>query len=342
MPPDRDHELRLAALDKARILSNAFNDIVPLQVLREGFEYRGQRVSFGSFQKGIHRSRLQQGPAALTLTTSSSGPYEDVLDPDARSILYHYRAGPIDQPDNRALRAAFEIQAPLVYFLGIDPGQYQIVFPVFVTDDDPAARSVVMEVGLPVRDTTGQGLQTPEDTRRYKLAQVARRYHQAQFRRVVLRAYRNRCAVCALRERELVEASHSLHSAGRRRRRVAGRREWDRAVRDPSPCLRPESHGDRSWRSRAHRASALGGRGRSDARPGAAELPRSVNLAPLPFRRATGPGETGDSLRRVRAGSRLRRQIGHLRRFLSNCRTKLDADGRRRWEVPPRGAHLPS
>lgn len=208
MPPDRDHELRLAALDKARILSNAFNDIVPLQVLREGFEYRGQRVSFGSFQKGIHRSRLQQGPAALTLTTSSSGPYEDVLDPDARSILYHYRAGPIDQPDNRALRAAFEIQAPLVYFLGIDPGQYQIVFPVFVTDDDPAARSVVMEVGLPVRDTTGQGLQTPEDTRRYKLAQVARRYHQAQFRRVVLRAYRNRCAVCALRERELVEASH--------------------------------------------------------------------------------------------------------------------------------------
>lgn len=205
---DPDHALRIAALEKARVLSNTFNDIVPLHALREGFNFQGRRVSFGSFQKGIHRSKEQTGPAALTLTTSAKSPYDDVLDLEARSIIYHYRSGPVDQADNRALRAAFELQSPLIYFLGIDPGQCQIVWPVFVTDDDPGSRIVLLEVGLPVRDTAGDGLQTPPDTRRYKLTQVARRYHQAQFRREVMRAYHSRCAVCSLREPELIEASH--------------------------------------------------------------------------------------------------------------------------------------
>ena len=66
MPPtDPDHAMRLAALEKARILFDAFNDIVPLPVLREGFESGASRVSYGSFQKGIHRSREQTGPGAL-------------------------------------------------------------------------------------------------------------------------------------------------------------------------------------------------------------------------------------------------------------------------------------
>lgn len=41
------------------------------------------------------------------------------LDAETRTIVYHYRDGPIDQPDNRALRAAYEQQAPLVYFHGL-------------------------------------------------------------------------------------------------------------------------------------------------------------------------------------------------------------------------------
>ncbi len=196
-------------------MSRAFNDIVPLPVLREGFQYEGRQISFGSFAKGIHRAKEQRGPAALCLMTTApkpgrARPYDDVVDLDSQSIVYHYRAGSIDQADNRALRAAFELQTPLIYFLGIDPGQYQIVWPVFVTHDDPVDRRVLIEVGLPVRDTTGEGVQSPPDTRRYAMQQVARRYHQARFRRDVLRAYRSRCAVCALREPALIEASHII------------------------------------------------------------------------------------------------------------------------------------
>lgn len=79
VPPDPDHGLRLAAFEKARVLSHAFNDIVPLRVLREGFQHDGRRISFGSFQKGIHRAKEQRGPAALTLTTSAKDPYDDLV-----------------------------------------------------------------------------------------------------------------------------------------------------------------------------------------------------------------------------------------------------------------------
>ncbi|MEJ7717238.1 MAG: hypothetical protein WKF31_04455 [Thermoleophilaceae bacterium] len=126
-----------------------------MAALGEGFRYENERVSFGSFQKGIHRPRQMRGAAALTLLTAARvpgrpAPYEDELDLENRAIVYHYRAGPIDQPDNRALRAAYDMQVPLIYFHGVVPGQYMVVQPVFVTRDDPVTRRVLLEVGLPI------------------------------------------------------------------------------------------------------------------------------------------------------------------------------------------------
>ena len=154
-----------------------------------------------------------RGPAALTLVTApptpgKTRPYEDELDVENRAIVYHYRAGPIDQPDNRALRAAFELQVPLIYFHGIAPGQYSVVQPVFVTRDDAPSRTVMLEIGLPVADLRGQGLVSPPDMREYALQEVRVRLHQHRFRRDVLRAYRHRCTICALREPDLVQAAH--------------------------------------------------------------------------------------------------------------------------------------
>lgn len=190
-----------------------FSDIVPITALREGFVHEGRRISFGSFQRGIHRSRAQKGPAALTLMTAAPrpgrpAPYEDVVDPGARTILYHYRSGPPDQPDNRALRAAHELEAPVIYFLGVSPGQYQVISPVFVREDDPTSGLVLLEVGLPFADTQGDGIVSSEGARREQFTMVLRRLDQVRFRYDVLRAYRERCAVCALREPQLIEAAH--------------------------------------------------------------------------------------------------------------------------------------
>jgi putative restriction endonuclease len=205
---DPDIALRQAAVARARDLTQAYDDLVPIERLREGFAFDGQRVSFGSFQKGIHRAAVQHGPAALTLTTSFKDPYADAFDELGASFTYAYRSGSIDQADNRALRAAYELQTPLVYLRALAPGQYLVVAPMFVTADDASARTVVLEPGLPVQDMQPGGLVSSPRVRAYATREARHRLHQQRFKLEVMRAYRHRCAICALRERSLVQAAH--------------------------------------------------------------------------------------------------------------------------------------
>jgi putative restriction endonuclease len=209
---DPDLALRQAAIERAIELREVYDDLVPRTALLEGFSFRGQRISFGSFQRGIHRPKEMRGPAALSLMTAppvpgKPRPYDDVFEPDG-PVIYHYRAGSIDQPDNRALRAAHPLQSALIYFVGISPGQYMLIAPVFVAEDRPRDRMVVLEVGVPLADTQPGGPISTPDTRAYALRQVKVRLHQQRFRFDVLRAYQHRCTICALRERDLVQAAH--------------------------------------------------------------------------------------------------------------------------------------
>jgi putative restriction endonuclease len=142
------------------------------------------------------------------LTTSFNDPYADAFDEAGVLFTYAYRSGSIDQADNRALRAAFELQTPLVYFRALAPGQCLVVAPMFVTSDDPAARVVVLEPGLPVQDMQPGGPVSGPDVRAYATREARYRLHQQRFKLDVMRAYRHRCAICTLRERELVQAAH--------------------------------------------------------------------------------------------------------------------------------------
>jgi putative restriction endonuclease len=79
---------------------------------------------------------------------------------------------------------------------------------MFVTADDRAARMVVLEPGLPVQDMQPGGLVSGPDVRAYATREARHRLHQQRFKLDVMRAYRHRCAICALRERALVQAAH--------------------------------------------------------------------------------------------------------------------------------------
>jgi putative restriction endonuclease len=58
--------------------------------------------------------------------------------------MYAYRSGSVDQPDNAALRAAFALQVPIVYFVGTRPGFYRALYPWFVENDMPEQQSRFM------------------------------------------------------------------------------------------------------------------------------------------------------------------------------------------------------
>src|SRR4051794_39771724 len=192
-----------------RILAAEFGQDIPYTGgLDRGFPFQGVRVPFLNRYSGIYRSRVQTGPAALAIQTSAKSPYDDAI--LEQGFLYAYRAGAIDQPDNRALRAAYELQVPLVYYIGTQPSRYRPEFPVYVSADDPDRRVVTITPGAfrgPIDEPVAVQLEDPIE-RRYAVRETRIRLHQARFRGRVVLAYGSQCAICRLKELRLLDAAH--------------------------------------------------------------------------------------------------------------------------------------
>ncbi len=107
---------------------------------------------------------------------------------------------------------------PLIYFRGLDRGQYSALWPAVIIADDPATSTFTVacediqllkpDLGITVVD---------EVRRRYVTRLTVQRLHQAAFRQRVLKAYRQSCSVCNLRHVQLLDAAHilpDLHESG--------------------------------------------------------------------------------------------------------------------------------
>lgn len=205
----RDDDVRSSCFASLDVLCAQFGEDVPYgSGLDRGFPFRGRRVPFLSHMKGIHRAAIQSGPAALSIVTSAKSPYGDRETDDG--VLYAYRAGDIDQPDNRALRAAATLRVPIVYFVGTRPGWYRPFYPCYVVEDDPVHQNVLVTKGRMVGPVDEQQAVLTEDPieRRYAVREMRVRVHQARFRGRVIPAYRSRCAICRLKEVRLLDAAH--------------------------------------------------------------------------------------------------------------------------------------
>jgi putative restriction endonuclease len=205
----RDDDVRSSCFASLAVLCAQFGEDVPyVGGLDRGFSFRGRRVPFLNRQQGIFRAAVQRGPAALSIQTSVSSPYGDRETPDG--IVYAYRGTDPQHRDNRALRAALELQAPIVYFVATRIGWYKPLFPCFVIRDDPATLSVLVEPGAmrgPLDEREATQIEDPIE-RRYVVRETKVRIHQARFRGRVLPAYRDQCAICRLKEMRLLDAAH--------------------------------------------------------------------------------------------------------------------------------------
>lgn len=204
-----DESLRASCFASLDVLCATHGEDIPYRGgLDAGFAFRGRRIPFLSPQKGIFRAAVQEGPAALSIHTSANSPYDDEETPDG--FFYAYRDGPIDQPDNRALRSAYSQAAPLVYFIATRPGFYKPLYPVYVIADDPTTRCVLVAPGQmtgPLDERDPVPLEDPLE-RQYAVRETRVRLHQARFRGRVLVAYSSRCTICQLKEARLLDAAH--------------------------------------------------------------------------------------------------------------------------------------
>ncbi len=100
--------------------------------------------------------------------------------------------------------------------MGVAPSVYSLAAPVYAVDDMPAARAVLLQIGSRATDLTGTGLRSDVDVRRYALREARFRLHQHRFRFSVLAAYRERCTICSLKERSLLQAAHIVEDTHER------------------------------------------------------------------------------------------------------------------------------
>ncbi|MBI5624117.1 MAG: HNH endonuclease [Elusimicrobia bacterium] len=206
---ESDYDVRLAAADCLNHLSLLHGDRLPWAALVKGFDYKGTRVSLLGMQ-GIFKPAIMELP--LSIRTSPKGPYKDELK-DNGILHYCYRGTDPLHRDNVGLRKLMETGTPLIYFHGINPGQYISAWPCFLVRDNKEALTFDVQVDAPeLVSAAAQPVSSldVEARRQYVTSEVQRRLHQSSFRARVLQAYRNQCAICRLRHEELLEAAHIL------------------------------------------------------------------------------------------------------------------------------------
>lgn len=213
---DLDSRMRMEAFEQVKKLS-AIHTHLPAEEIRKGFIFEGSRIPLVNPQRGIFKPKEMK--FLLSIRTVFPRPrgkiwYEDQIDihkkifENLESIDYAFMGTNPNAADNKWLREAYQNKVPVIYFLGIAPGQYQAIAPVFIGGWDENALKAKVLFGRP--DWKEAVLPEAPEERRYAFQMVKRRVHQGQFRESMLTAYKGRCALSGIPERRLLDAAHII------------------------------------------------------------------------------------------------------------------------------------
>jgi putative restriction endonuclease len=214
MTPDGDdRRIRLAAFDWLSSLTQFAQDgVVHWQDLVR-FEFEGQTVPLIG-ATGIWKPKVLRLPISVATAPPRAGkraPYNDAAAADG-TLSYRYRGTDPAHPNNEGVREVMHKQLPLIYLGGMEKGKYMAFWPTYVVRDDPRALTFSllldsMEAAAPLGLASAEGV---EPRRRYVTTAARHRLHQTAFRLRVLKAYRNRCAICKLGHERLLDAAHII------------------------------------------------------------------------------------------------------------------------------------
>ena len=211
--------MRMAAFEQVRILSTVDNHLSAEQI-KKGFIFEGRRMPLVNPQRGIFKPKEMKFLLSIRTVFPKPGGrvwYEDQIDihrkifENLESVDYAFMGTNPNAAENRWLREASENQTPVIYFLGIAPGQYQVISPAFIGSWDKSTLKAEVLFGRPGR----KEIIFPEtsEERLYSFQIVKQRVHQGRFRESILTAYRERCALSGIPERRLLDAAHIIPDA---------------------------------------------------------------------------------------------------------------------------------
>jgi len=209
-------QIRLAAFEFLAEQVRIHGEVLPSRVLREGFEFRGQRVALKGIQGIFKPALLPELPLSITTAPpepNRPAPYNDGFTADGSLLLYRYRGTNPNHHENVGLRGAMKARRPLIYFHGVVKGEYFAAWPVYVVGDEPGL--LRFRVAVDDAQYVSEGLEAAregweEARREYVTVTTRQRLHERSFRLRVLRAYQERCALCRLRHAQLLDAAHIL------------------------------------------------------------------------------------------------------------------------------------
>jgi putative restriction endonuclease len=210
---DRDDRLRAIPREYVRGQASQNGGVITRREL-ETFVFEGTRFPLIEPQRGIRKAAGFD--AAISFLTTyrerpEERPYDDRID-DEGFIHYKWKGTDAHSFDNRSMRVALDLRKPLMYFIGVAPGVFAPLSPVWIVDEEPTEHEFIVAADDVLAQRKDPSLlQSPLDLLRsqeYVEQVVKRRVHQPFFRRDVIAAYTTRCALCRLRHPELLDAAH--------------------------------------------------------------------------------------------------------------------------------------
>lgn len=172
------------------------------------FEFEGERIPLIDRQRGIRKPAKFEAALAIRTTftpDNQAPPYADSVGSDGLQ-RYKYRGTDPDHAENRALRRAMDLKLPIIWFVGLGPGSYEAIYPVWVIGDSP--KDLEFTLALDGSQRLIEPGTAEEDLRRYATQITKQRLHQRVFRSRVLMAYSGKCSICRLKHAELLDAAH--------------------------------------------------------------------------------------------------------------------------------------
>lgn len=205
--PDSD-ELRAAAFAFLDELVRHHGPYLRRADINE-FTFGGQQLKLME-QGGIRMPSRWSEALSITSTirTADAGGYDDE-DREGGRRLYRYmrRDSSAAPAKNASLDGLVRSGRPLVYFVEVDKGLFEPLYPVFLVETE-------LDVGVLVSEAPAKGEYAQlVDLRRYATRKQRVRLHQQEFRSRVLYAYEDRCCICSFKHRGLLDAAHIVDDA---------------------------------------------------------------------------------------------------------------------------------